>query len=146
MKLPIMKIFESTGNIIDEIFTSDEERLNAQAQADKIVTQSNNAQVELNKIEANSKSMFIAGWRPFIGWTCGLAIAYHFILRDLITYILVLFRVNIPALPNLEMEQLITITLGMLGLGAVRTYEKIQGIQTNKIEKRRKQQKRNKRS
>lgn len=75
-------------------------------------------QVEVNKLEAQHRSIFVAGWRPFIGWVCGVALAYNFILRDIIG-----FWVEMP--PALQMEHLMTVLLGMLGLGGLRTYEKL---------------------
>ena len=77
-------------------------------------------QNEVNKIEAQHRSIFVAGWRPFIGWVCGLALLYNFILRDIIAW---LSPDIMP--PALQMDHLITILLGMLGLGGLRTYEKL---------------------
>jgi len=77
-------------------------------------------QNEVNKIEAQHRSIFVAGWRPFIGWVCGVALLYNFILRDIIAWA----SPNIMP-PALQMDHLITILLGMLGLGGLRTYEKL---------------------
>ena len=77
-------------------------------------------QNEVNKIEAQHRSIFVAGWRPFIGWVCGVALLYNFILRDIIAWVC---PEQIP--PSLQMDHLITILLGMLGLGGLRTYEKL---------------------
>ena len=77
-------------------------------------------QNEVNKIEAQHRSIFVAGWRPFIGWVCGVALLYNFILRDIIAWV---YPEQIP--PALQMDHLITILLGMLGLGGLRTYEKL---------------------
>jgi hypothetical protein len=77
-------------------------------------------QNEVNKIEAQHRSIFVAGWRPFIGWVCGLALLYNFILRDIIAW---LSPDIMP--PALQMEHLLTVLLGMLGLGGLRTYEKL---------------------
>jgi hypothetical protein len=77
-------------------------------------------QNEVNKIEAQHRSIFVAGWRPFIGWVCGLALLYNFILRDLIAWL----SPNIMP-PALQMEHLLTVLMGMLGLGGLRTYEKL---------------------
>jgi hypothetical protein len=77
-------------------------------------------QNEVNKIEAQHRSIFVAGWRPFIGWVCGVALLYNFILRDIIAW---LSPDIMP--PALQMDHLITILLGMLGLGGLRTYEKL---------------------
>ena len=78
-------------------------------------------QTKINEIEACHRSIFVAGWRPFIGWICGFALAYNFVIRDL--FIWVLQPEEIP--PALQMEHLMTVLLGMLGLGGLRTYEKL---------------------
>jgi len=78
-------------------------------------------QTKINEIEAGHRSIFVAGWRPFIGWICGIALAYNFIVRDL--FIWILKPIDIP--PALQMEHLMTVLLGMLGLGSLRTFEKI---------------------
>lgn len=77
-------------------------------------------QSEINKMEAQHRSIFVAGWRPFIGWICGIALAYNFIIRDVIAWV----SPDIMP-PAIQMDQLITILLGMLGLGGLRTFEKI---------------------
>jgi len=91
----------------------------------------NLAQIELNKQEAAHQSLFVAGWRPFVGWTCGVALAYHFILSPLLSFILVLAGVETP-MPTFEFSQLSTILMGMLGLGGLRSYEKMKGVQREK--------------
>tara|TARA_R100001510_G_C7641826_1_gene199423 strand:+ start:536 stop:913 length:378 start_codon:yes stop_codon:yes gene_type:complete len=78
-------------------------------------------QAEINKVEAQHRSMFVAGWRPFIGWICGFALAYNFIIRDLAIFAFGMEQVP----PALQMEHLMTVLLGMLGLGGMRTYEKL---------------------
>jgi hypothetical protein len=85
----------------------------------------NNAQAEINKIEAGSSSLFVAGWRPFIGWTCGAALAYNYVLMPLLVWVVTNFYPDAPAMPVLDNSELMTILLGMLGLGAMRTYEKV---------------------
>lgn len=77
-------------------------------------------QSEINKMEAQHRSVFVAGWRPFIGWISGVALLYNFIIRDVIAWL----SPNIMP-PAIQMDQLITILLGMLGLGGLRTFEKI---------------------
>jgi hypothetical protein len=77
-------------------------------------------QGEINKIEAQHRTIFVAGWRPFIGWVCGVALAYNFILRDLLVWFI--GPEQVP--PALQMEHLMTVLIGMLGLGGMRTFEK----------------------
>ena len=78
-------------------------------------------QTKINEIEAKHRSVFVAGWRPFVGWVCGVALAYNFIVRDL--FIWALQPEEVP--PALQMEHLMTVLMGMLGLGGLRTFEKI---------------------
>ncbi len=81
-------------------------------------------QTEVNKIEAGNDNIFVAGWRPFIGWTCGVAFAYHYVIQPIVLLICVIS--NTPIIkPEFDMDTLLTVLLGMLGLGGLRTYEKI---------------------
>lgn len=84
-------------------------------------------QLEINAKEGDHPSVFVAGWRPFIGWVCGIAFAYHFLLVPLILFIAALSGSTVT-LPEFSMEALLTVLLGMLGLGGLRTYEKYKGI------------------
>ena len=86
------------------------------------------AQIEVNKAEAASGSVFKGGWRPFIGWVCGSAFAYHFVLQPVIVFVVLAVGVDLPPLPEFDMTSLMTVLMGMLGLGGLRTYEKKQGI------------------
>tara|TARA_A200000159_G_scaffold162173_1_gene185501 strand:+ start:327 stop:707 length:381 start_codon:yes stop_codon:yes gene_type:complete len=78
-------------------------------------------QTKINEIEAGHRTVFVAGWRPFIGWVCGVALAYNFVIRDLFIWV----TKTTDAPPALQMEHLMTVLLGMLGLGGLRTFEKI---------------------
>ena len=86
------------------------------------------AQIEVNKAEAASGSIFKGGWRPAIGWVCASAFAYHFVLQPLIVFGVLSAGVDLPALPEFDMASLMTVMMGMLGLGGLRTYEKQKGI------------------
>jgi len=86
------------------------------------------AQVDVNKAEAQHRSIFVAGWRPFIGWTCGVALAYHFVIAPLVIFGASWAGAEIPELPSFDMDALMTVLLGMLGLGGLRTYEKTKGL------------------
>jgi len=85
-------------------------------------------QLEVNKAEAAHKSLFVAGWRPFVGWTCGVALAWHFVGQPVAVFVIALSGVDAPALPSFEMESLLTVLLGMLGLGGLRTFEKTKQV------------------
>tara|TARA_R100001460_G_scaffold45074_1_gene82085 strand:+ start:118 stop:495 length:378 start_codon:yes stop_codon:yes gene_type:complete len=77
-------------------------------------------QTEINKAEAQHRSLFVAGWRPSVGWGCSLAFFYHFVIFPIITTIF-----PEQEFPELETEPLFTVLMGMLGLGGLRTYEKL---------------------
>ncbi|MEZ5690289.1 MAG: holin family protein [Rickettsiales bacterium] len=84
-------------------------------------------QSEINKIEATNSNIFISGWRPFIGWVCGIAFAYHFIIQPVLVFIIAGSGGKIE-LPSFNMEALSTVLMGMLGLSGLRTIEKIKNI------------------
>lgn len=86
------------------------------------------AQIEVNKAEAASGSVFKGGWRPFIGWTCGVAFAYHFVLQPLLVFGVTVAGVALPPLPAFDMSSLMTVLGGLLGLGSLRTFEKYKGV------------------
>ena len=86
------------------------------------------AQIEVNKVEAASNSIFKGGWRPFIGWVCGTAFAYHFVLQPLLVFILTYAGHSVPELPEFDMASLMTVLGGLLGLGGLRTFEKYKGV------------------
>ena len=96
--------------------------------ADKHSQEAMLEQIEVNKAEAESGSVFKGGWRPFIGWVCGAAFAYHFVLQPLILFGVTVAGVQIPELPTFDMTSLMTVMMGMLGLGGLRSYEKKQGL------------------
>lgn len=84
-------------------------------------------QMEINKVEAAHPSLFVSGWRSFIGWTCGAAFAFKFIGGPAIFVISQWFGHPIT-LPVFDFTEMSTILLGMLGLGGMRTVEKIRGV------------------
>ena len=86
------------------------------------------AQIEVNKMEAASGSIFKGGWRPFIGWVCGIAFAYHFVLQPLIIFGVSVAGIDVPELPEFDMSTLLTVLGGLLGLGTLRTSEKSKGL------------------
>lgn len=85
-------------------------------------------QLEVNKAEAASGSVFKGGWRPAIGWVCASAFAYHFVLQPIILFVALAAGLDMPPLPEFDMASLMTVMMGMLGLGGLRTYEKQMGI------------------
>lgn len=82
-------------------------------------------QISINKAEAESPDFFRGGWRPFIGWVCGLGLFYQFLLRPLLTFVLMVAETKVQTMPALELDTLMTLLFGILGLGAMRTTEKL---------------------
>lgn len=118
---------EALGNVFDKVFTSDDERAQAEAVLAKIRQRPQLLQAEINKIEAGHRSVFVAGWRPFIGWACGSALVYSFIARDLIAWGMSVWAPAIEPPPELAMQHLVSILMALLGLGGLRTVEKLRG-------------------
>ena len=85
-------------------------------------------QLAINQKEAEHGSLFVAGWRPGIGWICGIALGWNFILQPIIVWGALVAGVDLAEAPQLETGELTTILLGMLGLGGLRTYEKRLGV------------------
>ncbi|MEM6681822.1 MAG: 3TM-type holin [Pseudomonadota bacterium] len=90
-------------------------------------------QIEVNVMEAQHKSIFVAGWRPWIGWVCGVAIAYTFIGAPFISYAVSIFAPDIPPPPQLETDQIFELVLAMLGMSGLRSFEKIKGVASSHI-------------
>ena len=120
------------GNILDKFVEDKDQKAKL---AHEIATMSEKhaqeamlAQLEINKAEAASGSIFKGGWRPAVGWVCAIAFAYHFILKDLIIFGASFAGADLPELPEFDMGTLLTVLGGMLGIGGLRTYEKQKGI------------------
>lgn len=111
---PIEAVFKG----LDALVTSDDERAAAELLKQKALQEPGKLQVELNKIEAQHRSVFVAGWRPFIGWVCGVGLAFVFVINPLIQWVS-----NKPG-PDMPLESLMELIIALLGLGALRTYEK----------------------
>jgi|TARA_R110000823_G_C15771261_1_gene484055 hypothetical protein len=85
------------------------------------------AQLDINKQEASHRSIFVAGWRPFIGWTCGLALAWTYVGVPILQFILAQTG-HLIDLPSLDMSQMMPVLMGILGLGGLRTFEKFKKV------------------
>ncbi|MFH1860611.1 MAG: 3TM-type holin [bacterium] len=83
-------------------------------------------QVELNKLEEQSGSFFRSGWRPFVGWVCGVGLCYEYLLQPFLAWGSLIWKIPVP--PQLDMATLMPLLLGMLGIATMRTVEKIKGM------------------
>lgn len=84
-------------------------------------------QVAINVEEAKSSSVFVAGWRPAIGWSCALAFAFLYVIGPIAVWVVSFWGVKIP-LPQFNSADLMSLTMGMLGIAGFRTFEKIKGV------------------
>ena len=96
--------------------------------ADRHAQELAKGQLEINKAEASHRSIFVAGWRPFLGWILASAMGWHFIFAPVTMFVCAYLGIEIPELPAFDMDSLMTVLLGMLGLGGLRTAEKIKGV------------------
>lgn len=112
----------AVGNIIDQVFTSDDERAQADIIKQKLAMKPALIQAEISKVQAQHRSTFVAGARPFLMWVCGLGFLFAFVVNPLLQWIA-------PELgsPELPLEAMMELTLAMLGLAGLRTVEKLQG-------------------
>jgi len=128
----IPQIAPILGNVLDRFFPDKEKAAQAQRAIETALlenaAQINLAQVEVNKEEAQHRTVFVAGWRPFIGWVCGVALAWHFVGVPVTLFFIAWSGAEVPELPVFDMNSLMTVLTGMLGLGGLRTFEKMKGL------------------
>ena len=128
---PISAALDLGNTIINKIFPDPTQANQAKLellklqQSGELATMT--AQTDINKEEAKSSSLFVSGWRPAIGWVCALALAYQYLIRPLAGTVASIFEITIPVLPGLD-DNLWQLMMGMLGMGGLRTFEKVQGV------------------
>ena len=120
----IAEPIKAVGNILDKLFTSDDERLDKQLLLERLAQQPLLAQVELNKVEAQHHSMFVAGWRPYIGWMLGTLVGIAGFMNFILRPILACWHIMVP---EINAGELYPVLIGMLGMSAFRTYDKSKG-------------------
>ena len=121
------KLIDPISNILDKFVADKDLKQKLEHELKTELHRANMAQIEVNKVEAQHRTVFVAGWRPFTGWVCATALAYHFIIEPVLVFFLSWYGVEIK-LPQFDMGSLLTVLMGMLGLGGLRTYEKKQGL------------------
>ena len=123
----IDKLIGPITGIVNKFVVDKDLKMKLQHELETALHSANLAQLEVNKAEAAHKNTFVAGWRPFVGWVCGVALAYHFILAPLLQFGFALAGLD-QELPEFDFSQLSTVLMGMLGLGGLRTFEKMKGV------------------
>ena len=120
----IDKLIQPVSNILDKFVADKDLKTKLSHELEREIISLNKAQLEVNKVEAKHSNIFVSGWRPFIGWCCGLSLAYHFIIEPVVQYVLIVNGINFET-PEFDFSQLSTIVMAMLGMSGLRTYEKI---------------------
>lgn len=123
----IEALIKPVARILDKFIVDKDLKEKLEHEIKLEIQKANIAQIDVNKAEALHRTVFVAGWRPFIGWTCGLALAYHFILQPIIVFTMSVNGLDYD-LPEFDMGSLMTIVLGLLGLGGMRSFEKLKGL------------------
>lgn len=128
-------LIDPLSRLLDKLIPDPEARAHAQLELMKssrgmdieelrLAIAADSAQTAINQQEAANPNLFVSGWRPFIGWVCGVAFAYHFILQPLLAFAIANHGGEVK-LPAFEMQELSTVLMGILGLGGLRTIEKL---------------------
>jgi len=118
---------KAVGNVIDDMHFSGEEKEKLKLQMKEIDAKLQEKQLDINKAEASHRSIFVSGWRPFLGWVSGLSIGYVYLFQPILDMILQMFQVQVDWVA-LDLGQLMPLVLGMLGLGGLRSFEKAKGL------------------
>jgi hypothetical protein len=133
MNLPWTDLINQIGQAVRQVLPNPEAQrdfdlkiMELAAKAEEQETQLALGQIEINKIEAGSANLFVAGWRPFIGWTGGVALGYTWIVSPLLKAIF-----GLDELPALDADAIWPIIAAMLGLGTMRSFEKSRGVATS---------------
>lgn len=130
----VARPIEALGNVFDRLFTSDEERLQAQAVLERLKQHEDELQIELNKVEAASASVFVAGWRPAIGWVCAASLAVYYIPRFAVGTGLWVWAClaatppHLVPLPEMGIGDILGLVGSLLGMSWLRTAEKKAGV------------------
>lgn len=127
---PITAALDLGGKLVDRVLPDKAANDAAKAQLTQMVAageiQQIVGQIQIDQTEAASNSIFVAGWRPFVGWICGGGLGYEFLLRPLLTFGVGFFKAGYSA-PGLDMGTLMELLLALLGMGVMRSFDKMQG-------------------
>jgi hypothetical protein len=134
MGLPILDILDVVGKVVDRVIPDPAMKADLQIKLATIADQEASrehdevmGQIQTNTAEATNQNLFVSGWRPAVGWVCATAVAYSFVLEPLGEFVAKLAHYS-GSFPSLDMGNLMTLMMGMLGMGYLRTKEKINGI------------------
>ena len=126
-------LVETVGKVIDSVHTSEEEKLAAKTKLKEIEAELSKKQMDINLADAKSQATGIGGimqrsWRPLIGMSCALAIAWEFVIKQFLVFILAAFSIQHNPLPELDMSTLFPLVTALLGMAGLRSFEKSKNI------------------
>jgi hypothetical protein len=136
----IGNIINIVGKVADDLITSKEEIMKADLDVKKVDASLQVGQMEINKEEAKSKSLFVAGWRPAVGWICAFSLLYSAVIYSFMVFVAKICGYD-EEFPVLDATITMQILFGMLGLGAYRTHEKIKGVNSDSVKPVKKEKK-----
>jgi len=126
--LDVGSIIEAVGKVAGDLITTDKEKMQLELEGRKLDQALDLAQIEVNKVEAASSSLFTSGWRPYIGWGCGTAFLYSALFEPMLRFIAqVVFDYKGP-FPQLDTNMTMQVLFGMLGMAGMRAWEKGKGV------------------
>jgi len=130
-------VFTGIGGLLKDIRSaitgklSPEQQLEIETKLLNIQEQAQAVQNQINLAEAQNPRLFVSGWRPFVGWVCGAGLAYTYVLLPFMQWLVTAFGVTLPPLPAVNTGELVPLLMALLGLGGLRTVEKVQGVSRN---------------
>jgi len=126
-------LVETVGKVIDSVHTSEEEKGQIKIKLQELENELNKKQMDINLADAQSTATGIGGimqrsWRPLIGMSCALAIAWEYVLKQFVMFVLAAFSIEHAPLPELDMATLFPLVTALLGMAGLRSYEKTKKI------------------
>jgi len=119
------------GDVLDKVIPDNNAKAKAKADIEKALIDNaskiNLAQAETNKIEASHRSIWVAGWRPFLGWVAGFGFAWVFVVSPVAQWVCALLGIHV-VLPVLHTDVMMELTVALLGLSGLRSWEKSKGL------------------
>lgn len=129
---PISLALEIGGKVLDRVFPDPTERAKAQLELLKLEQSGDlaamTAQTDINKVEASSTSVFVSGWRPFVGWVCGISLLYAALIEPFSRFVAQVIFKYAGEFPYIDTDLTLQILLGLLGLAGMRSWEKEKGV------------------
>lgn len=129
--IPVLSILEIGAKLLDKVIPDKDAREKAQSELYKAAQDQDFqlalAQIKVNEEEAKSENLFKSGWRPAIGWICVFGLAYNFVIYNILLWFINIYQLNVTP-PALMSDILMELVFALLGLGSLRTFEKIKGV------------------